>query len=630
MRQENDWRNRKVRFSINDKLTLIVIFIVLVSLVSITVLVSCLIHKDLRISAEENNREINRHLANETDIYLRDIRSSSRSLIQTISSAGTKIANETVDFFFNENPQIAALFFINSNNEERILINKRFFSSRNIDESLASFYFSYNRGNSFERAAQWETLVLNAEHIVPSCFVMFFPCQESGAAGTLFSCETLVNSFDSGPNRSLLINKDGDILISSELLKGNGETPLFSENVKHKFFLFLEGFKSKILSVWETFKQNILFAFDKIANFVPGLNIRSDTDKTKEIRRFTASTTINFSGVTVVTSIDYDCVFKNINAVTKYNIFLTIIILIISIIFIRLFSKKITIPLKDLSSAAHQVEDGVFGFELKETGNDEVGVLTYDFNRMGKSLQVYNRFTNREIALKAIQGEIKQNAVSKQSTVLFSEIHEFATIIKDFKNAFGYEASDKIVYWLNNYFNRMVDCIERTNGTVDKFISDSIMAHWGTVYTTGSYRKDAFYCIKAALLMRKAVYFLNKERKAIDTANPLIRMGCGINSGAVTAGEIGSEKRIDYTIIGGPVHLASRIKTLTKTLGADILISEDTWQLVGDKFITEEMPSAKIKGKENSMRIFAVINFSGDPKGPRTLAEVREFLNIHT
>jgi adenylate cyclase len=246
---------------------------------------------------------------------------------------------------------------------------------------------------------------------------------------------------------------------------------------------------------------------------------------------------------------------------------------------------------------------------------------------MGKALQTYGRFTNKEIALKAIQGEIKQGAIPKQATVLFSEIHDFATILKDFKNVYGHEASDKIVYWLNNYFDRMVDCVERTNGLVDKFIGDSVMAHWGTVYTTGSQRKDAFYCIKTALMMRKAIHFLNKERKAGDSANPPIRIGCGINSGAVTAGQIGSEKRMEYTVIGGPVNLASRIKTLTNTYNADILISEDTWQLVGDKFITEEMSPAKVKGKESFMRIFAVVNFSGDPKGPRTLDEVRELFS---
>jgi len=121
---------------------------------------------------------------------------------------------------------------------------------------------------------------------------------------------------------------------------------------------------------------------------------------------------------------------------------------------------------------------------------------------------------------------------------------------------------------------------------------------------------------------------MNKDRKAGDPGNPSIRIGCGINTGIVTAGQLGSNMRMEYTVIGDPVNLASRIESLTKPLGADILISEDTWALVGDKFITEEMPSVTVKGKEKPVRIFAVVNFMGEPKGPQTIDEVRDLLGI--
>jgi len=156
------------------------------------------------------------------------------------------------------------------------------------------------------------------------------------------------------------------------------------------------------------------------------------------------------------------------------------------------------------------------------------------------------------------------------------------------------------------------------------------MAHWGTASSSGSPAKDAFNCVFAALMMRKSVYEMNKGRRNGDPGNPLIRIGCGINTGIVTAGQIGSDMRMEYTVIGDAVNLASRMESLNKPLGTDILISENTWNLVRKYFITEEMPSVTVKGKEHPMRIFAVINISGIDKGPKTLADVRKLLGIET
>jgi adenylate cyclase len=87
---------------------------------------------------------------------------------------------------------------------------------------------------------------------------------------------------------------------------------------------------------------------------------------------------------------------------------------------------------------------------------------------------------------------------------------------------------------------------------------------------------------------------------------------------------------MEYTVIGDPVNLASRTEALNKPLGTDILITEDTWLLTGDKFITEEMPPVTVKGKEKPVRMFAVVNIKGAANPPQTLADVRRILGIAT
>jgi adenylate cyclase len=161
------------------------------------------------------------------------------------------------------------------------------------------------------------------------------------------------------------------------------------------------------------------------------------------------------------------------------------------------------------------------------------------------------------------------------------------------------------------------------------------MAHWGTATTAGTPKKDAYNCVKAALLMRKALYLMNKTRKSDNPENPPISIGCGINTGIVTAGQIGSELRMEYTVIGDPVNLASRVEALNKPLGTDILITENTWKQVKQYFITEEMPPVTVKGKEKPVRLFAVINVNFEALNipspaaePKNLSELRNYLGI--
>lgn len=171
----------------------------------------------------------------------------------------------------------------------------------------------------------------------------------------------------------------------------------------------------------------------------------------------------------------------------------------------------------------------------------------------------------------------------------------------------------------------MVECIERTHGVVDKFIGDAIMAVWGAPVSQGHASTDALDNIKSILMMRLALVEFNHGRGGPD--KPILRIGCGVNTGPCLAGQIGSAKRMEYTVIGDSVNLASRIEALNKPFGTDALISENTYQLVKDYVIVEAMPAIKVKGKAEPLQIYALINLHG-VTGPKTLKDVRELVDI--
>jgi len=129
-------------------------------------------------------------------------------------------------------------------------------------------------------------------------------------------------------------------------------------------------------------------------------------------------------------------------------------------------------------------------------------------------------------------------------------------------------------------------------------------------------------------MMRRELIEYNKDRGG--ERKPIIRIGCGINSGPVLAGQIGSNDRMEYTVIGDTVNLASRVEALNKPFGTDILVTEESFDAVREIFRVEPMQKIKVKGKEEPQQIFAVLGRLDDPESPKTLDELRSLLGIET
>ncbi|HKI54172.1 MAG TPA: adenylate/guanylate cyclase domain-containing protein [Anaerolineales bacterium] len=181
-------------------------------------------------------------------------------------------------------------------------------------------------------------------------------------------------------------------------------------------------------------------------------------------------------------------------------------------------------------------------------------------------------------------------------TILFSDIRGFTTLSEKL-------TPEEVVALLNPYLEAMSKVIHDHGGTVDKYEGDAIVAFFGEPVP---YEDHAARALRAALDMRKALKLL-REQWAREGSPSEIEMGIGINSGDVFVGLLGSEQRINYTVIGDNANLASRLQDLTKTYAWPVLISESTNKQVMDEFDTEYVDAVTVKGKSQPVNVYKVI-----------------------
>ena len=192
--------------------------------------------------------------------------------------------------------------------------------------------------------------------------------------------------------------------------------------------------------------------------------------------------------------------------------------------------------------------------------------------------------------------------VRQKVTVLFSDIRSFTSISESM------DAVD-LVNMLNDYFTYEIPPIFDNNGVLDKFIGDAIMAVFGVPFvSTDDGKTDAVHACKCSLEMIRELNRFNNKRVRLHGADcQLLKIGIGLNTNKVVSGNIGSDKRMEYTVIGDGVNLASRLEAQTKTYGVDVLISETTMLEVKDAFITRELDSIAVKGKTAGVKVYELV-----------------------
>jgi len=198
-----------------------------------------------------------------------------------------------------------------------------------------------------------------------------------------------------------------------------------------------------------------------------------------------------------------------------------------------------------------------------------------------------------------------------ECTVLFSDIRGFTTLTEQL-------GAQGTVALLNEYFTLMVDCIQKEEGMLDKFIGDAIMAAFGI---PEGHEDDADRAVRAAIAMIKTLEAWNRQR--IGEGRLPVNIGVGLNTDSVVSGNIGSKKRMDFTIIGDGVNLASRLESACKQYGAKILISEFTVRKLQGTYRKREIDLVVVKGKTEPVEIYEILSYHTEETFPN-IAEVLE------
>jgi len=348
-------------------------------------------------------------------------------------------------------------------------------------------------------------------------------------------------------------------------------------------------------------------------------------------RVFTAFYFTPFSWYVLLTE-EKDTFYGATNKIRFQTIIALAITLALTTVLLVFFALRLTNPLKRVVDAMNGItSNGDLSSRVEVEYNDETGKLASTFNLMISELekayaqikryafeavlagkkeqrirQIFQKYVPKDLIDKFFASpESMLVGENRTLAILFSDIRSFTTISENM-------APDDLVNSLNRYFSGQVDIIMNRNGIVDKYIGDAIMAFWGAPV---KHDDDALQAVLSGLDMIEAVKGFNENQK--NLGKPEFRVGIGINYGIVTVGNIGSERKMDYTVIGDMVNLASRMEGLTKTYHCEILISEtlhDTLVKPGESasLFYRLLDTVAVKGKTKGVKIYTVKKALGE------------------
>lgn len=282
----------------------------------------------------------------------------------------------------------------------------------------------------------------------------------------------------------------------------------------------------------------------------------------------------------------------------------TLLMSFLAIVVALFMSRHLSKPLHALMAATRAIGQGRYDYRIPERRNDEIGHLINAFNSMADGLlrksqveNIFSRYVPNNIAREILNNldQVKLGGRRIIGTVLFADIVGFTAMSEKMQ-------PDEISKLLNEYFSYISLASKCYRGTIDKFIGDCVMVVFGL---NGNDNDHLFNALACGVLIQRLAARLN-EKRVLQTGKPLVNFRIGINSGEMLAGNLGSDDRMEYTVVGDAVNLASRLSSVAE--GGQIILRQELYEAEGlrKRVIAVEHKTIRVRGKTDSITTYNV------------------------
>ncbi len=286
------------------------------------------------------------------------------------------------------------------------------------------------------------------------------------------------------------------------------------------------------------------------------------------------------------------------NNITVFSLFM----LILGLIFVILFSKKISIPIMQLAEETKDLVNLEFHKKINiKTHIYEVQIMLDALNSAKSALFSFSKYVPKVLVKQLLKSKkiAQVGGEMKNLSILFTDIADFGGVATQLD-------PKSLMIHMSEYINTLAPCIQAQQGLIDKYIGDSIMAFWGAPLDDPDH---AIHACLATLACRDLVNKLNKNWLA--EGKPCLITRFGISTGLAIVGNMGSRYRLNYTVLGDTVNIASRLEQLNKIFNTQIIVDENTYELCNALFLFKCLGQVKIKSKKGLHFVYELIGLKG-------------------